>query len=170
MKTGELLKYVNFMKVKMFIVPVVAAILACGCQTGKEGGEVRAALNAIYSEVIGEYNAGKEEKNYEKRFCSKEYNEIYAQTLKKDDALAEQGCIGFFDADHWLNAQDWGNVSYSIRGVKLISQDKARAKVVIKNLGQCQEVEIGLVKEEGKWKIDDLGDRERMREYLRENR
>ncbi len=155
---------------RKIVIFLAAAILACGCQTGKEGKEVRAALDAVYSEVSRGYNAGKEEKDYEKRFCSKEYNEIYAQTLKKDSSLAEQGYIGFFDADHWLNAQDWGNVSYSIKGVELTSQDRARAKVVIKNLGQMREVEIGLVKEEGKWKIDDLGDKERMREYLRDNR
>ncbi len=169
-----LLKFMLMKKLTFFLA---LAALACGCKVGKVSGrngqdassEVYAAVDGIYAEVIGSYDKGQKE-NYEEKFCSKEYYEIYRQTLKADERLSEQGYIGFFDHDHWIKAQDWGELSYEIKDVRIISQDKAQAKVVIKNLGHKKEYGIGLVKENGKWKIDDLGDKERMREYLRDNR
>lgn len=123
---------------------------------------VTEAINGIYAEVFGWYKKAEKDvtllnkaPNFEARFMSASYNALLVKVKKVDAPLEADGEVGFFDSDHWVCGQDFGDLRAEVKTVT-VSGDKANATVAVSNLGTENTVGLELVKENGQWKIDDM--------------
>ena len=66
----------------------------------------------------------------------------------------ETGGLGF---DYYCACQDYGDVSYDMSGVA-IDGDRATVAVDFRSFGQLTQMELRLLKEEGRWRVDDVID------------
>lgn len=135
--------------------------------------DVLARVKAIYDHAAKAYaNDGSEgtDTNLDELYCSKDWNATVRAVYEKD--MATDG-MGFFEADYWVMGQDVDD--YRADGFKVerifssldpeVGEPKEvnpidRAGVVfnLHNCGTTKEVRIELVKENGKWMIDDMTD------------
>lgn len=107
----------------------------------------------------------------DEQFCSKDWNTTVKAVIEKDNKNSEE--MGFFDADYWVMGQDWSDDLHAT-DVKLqdinIEDHPWRATVTL-NLHNFNviPVKVGLVYEDGEWKVDELDDwKKGMKEYLAE--
>ncbi len=136
------------------------------------------ALKDIYDDVFGWYE--KAENNlsllgqmpdFNALYMSADYKKVLREVEAIDKDCEADGMIGFFDYDHWVDGQDFKNLSLDIMSLSGAASGKCRAEVVITNLGVKKRVGIDMVLENGKWKIDDFctdgsSEKARMREYV----
>lgn len=126
--------------------------------------EVRAAVTDIYDEVCRWYNDNRDaiaEHDFDDRFLTRGF--------RSDRNTA--GAIGTelneappaMDYDHWIQAQDWDTLAFTIDSVCVISRDTADVFINIQNCGTDQPTTIVMVKERpgchangGSWVIDDF--------------
>ena len=144
--------------------------------------EVAARITAIYDEVFGSYRAQTENawpvEDFDREgFLSKDYLRLQAQVLRADSLAGE---LGFFDYDHWIQAQDWGSdLAMQLVGTEMQSDSTALCHIIVLNCGYKTPFTIAMVKEDGRWLIDDFindpaddlsvsSEKEQMKEYLKQ--
>ena len=135
------------------------------------------ALKGIYDDVFSWYNEDAKGKgttdsvpDFDALYMSRDYKAVLQKVEEKDRKMEEEGFVGFFDYDHWVCGQDYGNLSVRIISVSEESSEGCRVEVEISNLGTKTRLAVALIKENGAWKINDFIDGEvseknRMREY-----
>ncbi len=143
-----------------------------------EEGEVVTALQQMYADVFTSYlnKATDSEVRYkdcyyfDSLYCSASYKALEAEAFK---LFADDG-LGPIDYDHWYMGQDYSNdVNCRVQSVNVISATSAEADVVIHNFTNETEVKLSLVKEDGRWLIDDFtgpwgfSEKEEYRRYVR---
>ena len=144
-----------------------------GCrQQGSSAGcgqNSRAQIRAVVSSVYSDPDA----KGLEAAFCSQDYLDVFRKVQAIDDALAQEGLIGFFDYNHWTGAQDRSGYSFRLKSVSISGKDSATATVHVRNCGTVTKVHLTLVQDDGSWKIDDLcmngqWEKARMKKFIKE--
>jgi hypothetical protein len=155
------------MKKTLFIVLV---IILTGCASRQQSenlkeepimvAEISAeqAVREIYDEVFKAYNTLSETEiiaaDFDHKFMSVEY-------LTTDSIVCEidkkyPGEIGFHDYDHWIQGNNWENLSYEITSTNNISDNEGVVSLVVLNCGQKKPIKVKIVKENGVWKIADF--------------
>lgn len=91
-------------------------------------------------------------------YCTKGLNDLFRQ-VNEIDSIYHNGELGFFEADYWLMAQDWGS-DLKVSDVKVLSMTdhEALVEILIHNLGNNNPVQLKMLKEDGLWKIDSFID------------
>lgn len=119
---------------------------------------VEQAIMYIYDEVFNAYTdlsqAEIYEADFDHKFMSSYYLELDTIVREIDESYPSE--IGFHDYDHWIQGNDWDNLSYAIVSIRNISDNKAEVDMVIINYGQENPIVVKMVKEEGIWKIYDF--------------
>ena len=114
---------------------------------------------------------------FEGKVVSKGWKEACDLVMKRDEEISkyDEDYIGFFDADYWIMGQDIDQ-AFGVRDIKtqMVQKDKAVVSIIVHNFSDT-EVEVTLVREDGKWKVDNLKDvkadidwRKGMAEYTHE--
>ncbi len=124
--------------------------------------EATKSLRAIYAQVFAWYSKAENDisllsksPDFEARYMSSSYNDILRKVRKLDNKLAADGYLGFFESDHWVCGQDFQNIKATVN-VGVMKADKYSTTVSVINLGEKHEVGVEMVKEKGKWLIDDM--------------
>ncbi len=167
------------MKLKALLV-VAALLTACGAQKKDvppiEPNAAADSLQAIYNDVLAAYNGEKTatQAEIDTRYLTADYNALLQQVAAADEAVEADGMIGFFDYDHWLFAQDYGELSATVDGCEYVGDSVYLAEISLKNFGTTQKIEVSLTLENGRCLIDDMRplsnektEKQRMREYLK---
>jgi squalene cyclase len=160
------------------------ALTCCGSRTKTPATDsadtmtmAATALKGIYDDVFSWYNEDAKGKgttdsvpDFDALYMSRDYKAVLQKVAEKDRKMEKEGFVGFFDYDHWVCGQDYGNLSMRIISVSEERSGKCRAEVEISNLGTKTRLGVVLVKENGDWKIDDFIDegtseKNRMRDY-----
>jgi hypothetical protein len=162
------------------LLPLVLALFACSTHRNGEKAEAVALdtasvinrVNEIYEAVFKEYNAEDSLRNlgelegsptWEKReqfnkdYCTRDLNRLFKQ-IDEIDRLYHSGEMGFIDADYWIMAQDWNELSISDVEVLSLTPIEASVQFNLHNFGDSKPVALRLLMEDGEWKIDDFLD------------
>ncbi len=162
-------------------IAIIATLLtACGAQKRDvapiEPSATADSLQAIYNDVLAAYNGEKTatQSEIDARYLTADYNALIQQVVAADEAIEADGMIGFFDYDHWLFAQDYGELSAMVDRCEYAGDSVYQAEISLKNFGLVQKIEVSLTLENGRCLIDDMrplsnekSERERMQEYLK---
>lgn len=117
--------------------------------------EVRQRVAEIYDEVTALYNKGAEATDGALAM----FNEMFlsAEFRKADSLLLADTTVAVYpEYDHWIQGQDWKQLSYSIRSVNTLPECRAMVQLTINNGSQPQDLQLVLVKEGEQWMIDDF--------------
>ena len=132
-------------------------------QTGEAASEApRTKADAIVSRVNDIYTAVAEaypeinditpsSDQLDQQFCTAEWQALVAMINEKDARDVAQE--GFFDADYWIMAQDWGKISISDVKAEVKDDEHATATFTLHNLGNDTKVRIDMRFENGEWLI-----------------
>lgn len=131
-------------------------------QEKSEIEEATKSLQTIYEQVFAWYMKAEKDisllsktPDFEARYMSSSYNDILKNVRKLDDKLAADGYVGFFESDHWVCGQDFQEIKAKVNA-GVMKGDRYCTTVSVKNLGESHEVGVEMVKENGKWLIDDM--------------
>lgn len=84
---------------------------------------------------------------------------IYSKRLQalidKDEKETPEGMVGRIDWDVFVDGQDWKLTELKIALVSK-SADKAQVRATFKNFDQSSNMLFDLVREDGRWRIDDV--------------
>lgn len=84
---------------------------------------------------------------------------IYSKRLQalidKDEKETPEGMVGRIDWDVFVDGQDWKLTELKIALVSK-SADKAQVRATFKNFDQPSNMLFDLVREDGRWRIDDV--------------
>ncbi len=84
---------------------------------------------------------------------------IYSKRLQaligKDEKETPEGMVGRIDWDVFVDGQDWKLTALKIALVSK-SADKAQVRATFKNFDQPSNMLIDLVREDGRWRVDDV--------------
>ena len=190
---------------RKYLFLVVTTFALCGCQgqaVNAEKVEAKAVVNQeadaqavvnrvqeIYNVVFKEYNLEDSLRNldqleglgaYEHRdefnrnYCSQEWNRLMRQ-INEIDSMYHSDELGFWDADYWIMAQDWHNLSISDVEVLSVTPTEASVQFNLHNFDSSKPIGLHMVLEDGVWKIDafldvenDLDWKKSMQEYVTE--
>lgn len=111
-----------------------------------------ADVNAIYREVAAGLLSSDE---MNRRYCSDDWNNTVAKVRDFDDKYNE-GFVGFFDYDYWIQGQDSNNLHISDLAVESRDADKAVVNFILHNFDSGTPMRLTLVKQSGEWKIDNF--------------
>lgn len=117
--------------------------------------EVRRRVAEIYDEVFALYNKSDEVADgalqmFNDMFLSREFRSL-------DSTLsARQASEVYPDYDHWIQGQDWQDLSYSIDTISTLPGSRAMVQLSIVNFGQPQALQLIMVKDDSLWMIDDF--------------
>ena len=153
-----------------------------GKKAPKTEEAVLARVNAIYTDVFGEYNEADLQESIpqsspDEKYCSSDWNKILGK-VADFDSVNNPDDIGFFDADYWVMGQDFHELSISDVQLKDKSDDGNKATVEFKlhNCGEVTTVDVDMVYEKDNWFIDNFIDvdndidwKQEMLDYLKEN-
>ncbi len=124
---------------------------------------VQARLRSIYADVFARYSKAEtdpsvlnQNPDFESRYMSASYNELFRKVNALDERLAEKGLVSFFDYDHWVCGQDFQGLSMRVVSGKWQGDERYDAQIVVRNCGTDHRMLVRLVFENGEWKIDDL--------------
>ena len=176
-------RHVIAMKKILFFVFVLVLMTGCGgrqqSETVKEEPSVVEEISAeqaimnIYDEVFNAYETLSEREimaaDFDRKFMSAEY--LATDSIVRKIDAKYPGEIGFRDYDHWIQGNDWENLSYAIASISEISEKEAMISMVIFNCGQEKPIKVKMVKENGEWKIADfiregVSELHEMQEYI----
>ena len=117
--------------------------------------QVTARVSSIYNKIFLDYNHGHENGTaYDKMYCTNAYNKV---CRKIDEATSKSpGEVIGIDYDHWVQAQDYENLSYKILSVYIVSPSTTMVNVEITNTGIKTNVTLKMVYEHDNWYIDDF--------------
>jgi RNase P/RNase MRP subunit POP5 len=170
------------MKKTLFIVLV---IILTGCASRQQSETVKEeptiveeisaelAIMNIYDEIFNAYETLSETEimaaDFDRKFMSAEYLATDSIVRKIDEKYP--GEIGFHDYDHWIQGNDWENLSYAIASISDTSDKEVMISMVIFNCGQEKPIKVKMLKENGEWKIADfiregVSELHEMREYI----
>lgn len=138
---------------------------------------VRAQVTTIYGQIFGWYIAHVDSMEMidfdTEEYLSEDYMKLLRQVAQHDNELGE---IGFFDGDHWIQAQDWSSdLNMQIERVEVSDSKHARCNILIHNGGSDTPLVLAVVRQGDRWYIDDFIDeardyseKEEMQKYLQE--
>jgi RNase P/RNase MRP subunit POP5 len=170
------------MKKTLFIVLL---IILTGCASRQQSETVKEeptiveeisaelAIMNIYDEIFNAYETLSETEimaaDFDRKFMSAEYLATDSIVRKIDEKYP--GEIGFHDYDHWIQGNDWENLSYAIASISDTSDKEVMISMVIFNCGQEKPIKVKMLKENGEWKIADfiregVSELHEMREYI----
>ncbi len=169
-------------KVSIVLALVIMCISSCQANAdNKHNAEyLTQRVENIYKDVAEVYNKCNEggemsleslnNANFEEKYCSQAWNAMLAKISAIDSALPEDE-IGFFDADYWIDGQDFSNVSASDVKVVKIEGEKATVTFNLHNCGSMSAITLTMVFERDDWFIDDFHNgffswMQGMREYV----
>jgi len=85
------------------------------------------------------------------------YSKRLQALIDKDEAETPAGEVGRMDWDPFVDGQDW-----EVTGLKISqiyqSGGEARVRAVFANFGEPRNIIFNLVREDGKWRIDDIAE------------
>lgn len=120
-------------------------------------------LRSIYADVFAWYSKAEDDPSvlsqspdFEARYMSASYNELFRKVNALDECQAQKGLVGFFDYDHWVCGQDFQGLAMHVVSGIWQGNDRYSAEIVVRNCGTDHRVRVSLVFENGEWKIDDL--------------
>lgn len=116
---------------------------------------IQESVYAIFVEVYAHYSAGGSPNQ-------EEFMAYWSEGLRKVYEETE-----FVDYDVWLDAQDWDEPMYEGVDILSVKGDTARVYVRMVNFGNRRVIPCTLVRENGRWVIDDIS---RLRERSSEMR
>lgn len=111
--------------------------------------DIEAAIKVMYDEVFG----SDESFEMDEKYTSSDYKALDAKAAEVADGDL------YIDANHWIQGQDCDKPSMSVFSVKKVSDNKAVAKVHIKQFKDSDDttlVKLILLFENGKWVVDDF--------------
>jgi hypothetical protein len=111
--------------------------------------DIDAAIKVMYDEVFG----SDESFEMDEKYTSSDYKALDAKAAEVADGDL------YIDANHWIQGQDCDKPSMSVFSVKKVSDNKAVAKVHIKQFKDSDDttlVKLILLFENGKWVVDDF--------------
>lgn len=117
--------------------------------------EIKNSVEAIYSEVLGNYKKGE---NYESRYLTREF---YNYFVKAKELADKNGKVAI-DHSLWHQAQDWNNMSAKVTNVEVTSPLATTAWAYVdlidslSNKVNRRSLTLYMAKENGEWKIDDM--------------
>ena len=171
------------MKKTLFFAFVLILMTGCGIrqqsETIKEEPSVVEEISAelaimnIYDEIFNAYETLSETEimaaDFDHKFLSAEYLATDSIVRKIDEKYP--GEIGFHDYDHWIQGNDWENLSYAIASISKTSDKEAVISMVIFNCGQEKPIKVKMLKENDVWKIADfiregVSELHEMQEYI----
>ena len=153
-------------------------LLTCSCsQTGKTGQstepsddltdrqkdstEVIGFIERTYDDVFSAYNkkgSKPDVEAFDKSYLSPDFL-LWQKELEKVSAKYPGEIVGPDGGDHWIQAQDWDQVSMQIDSISL-SDNLATAVITITHSGNCvgtERLRLLLCKDDaGNWCIDDF--------------
>ena len=168
---------------KKLILALAIVLTACGQKTDKAVSEadslptdsiadanidkhsetyIRQRLDTIYSDirqrVAGETDDSHpymdSDFNPDSAYCSSRYYSLMRQAF---DFADETGDV-VFDADHWINGQDFSkDWNYQIHKVYDITDSTALADIIVIDFGNKNDLTLSLIFERDNWYIDDFG-------------
>ena len=150
------------------LVFAFAVILLAACASDKADKHSEAYLSeritAIYDDVFGVYNENNtanglaviEQRNFEKDYCSADFNAVLKQVEDYDKAHAEEDDLGYYESDYWIQGQDWQDLAMKIESISELTEKSAKVRIVITNFGEETLVELPMVYERGDWYIDNF--------------
>jgi hypothetical protein len=126
--------------------------------TTRVAAEADSSIVAIYDKVFGWYLKHVDdycENDFDSpELLSASFWELYQKVLQHDSELQE---VGFFDGDHWIQGQDWGaDLSMRLVSTEVADSLTVRCHIVIQNCGTQTPLTVVMVKEHGRWLIDDF--------------
>lgn len=159
------------------VAAIVAAGLAAGCQdqaaaTDTPAPEASAAADvATSAEAPAQASAAVEEEAAVQAVVASIYDTYVADVgsgaripdgvetrgLRAAIAAASDPDMGGLGFDYYCACQDYGDVSYEMSGVA-IDDDRATVAVDFRSFGQLTQMELRLLKEGGRWRVDDVID------------
>lgn len=134
--------------------------------------EVAKRIHDIYSEVFSQYNQSHDTPGVpnidESLYCSEAWMaDKQAVQRAEENHPGEMGC---FEYSYWVQGQDWHELSFGDIRPTRVTPKKAEATITVHNMGGTAVVRLTLVKENGRWMIDNIDNaRETMRNYLKNN-
>ena len=152
---------------KKLLFCAILTLLIAACSSDKTDKHSEAYLmervTAIYDDVLGTYNENNtanglaviEQRNFEKDYCSNDFNKVLKEVEEYDKEHAEDD-LGYYESDYWIQGQDWGDLSMKIESIKDLTDNSAKVRVIITNLGTEELVELPMVFERGDWYIDNF--------------
>jgi hypothetical protein len=97
------------------------------------------------------YKTYEEDKPQPKRIYSKRLQAL----IDKDEKETPKGMVGRIDWDVFVDGQDWKLTELNITLVSK-SADKAQVRATFKNFDQSSNMLFDLVREGGRWRVDDV--------------
>ncbi len=85
------------------------------------------------------------------------YSKRLQALIDKDEAETPAGEVGRMDWDPFVDGQDWEVTGLKISQVYQ-SGGEARVRAVFANFGEPRNILFNLVREDGKWRIDDIAE------------
>ncbi len=157
---------------QMMVLSMALFCLAACAQTKKEGlspeekkivgTEVAARVEGIYDDVCSWYNKQVDllgGNDFDKRYLTMEFNKLIAES---DEISQKNEVLPPNDYDHWIQAQDWEEISARVDSVNVLTADTANVFLTITNMGEKTALEVVMaksVKQGDKaplWYIDDF--------------
>ena len=96
--------------------------------------EVTNAISKCYDVVFDWYNKQRDtlhvEHHFDEVYLTKEFYDLQEEARRISWEIDD---IGPFDCDHWIQAQDWSVMGYSIDSVNVLSNDSADVYMMIRN-------------------------------------
>ena len=152
---------------KTLLTIFAATLMLMGCNNNNQPAEEGAAVSdisaedavkQIYDEVFDAYIHLPLEKlitiDFDHKFLSSAFLQL--DTIVNEIDKSHPGELGFRDYDHWIQAQDWENLSYTIDSTEQVSDTKAEVWITISNFDTKTPLQLSMVKENGVWKIGDF--------------
>ena len=142
------------MKKKVLFALIISCAMLVGCQkkaVKSETDEIIERVQNIYQTVAQMPDSTR---LLEEKFCSEKWRQNVAQILKYDSKFEDR--VGFFDANYWVLAQDYGDISVSDIELERQNGDSAWVKMILHNLGTTTPMRLTLVYEDEEWKIDNF--------------
>ena len=111
--------------------------------------DIKNSIEAMYEDIFNATTSF----DFDKRYTSSEYQALDAKAAKVADGDL------YIDSDHWIQGQDCDKPSMSVFSVKKESDNKAVAKVHIKQFQDNDDttlLKLIMLFENGKWVVDDF--------------
>lgn len=154
------------MKKFLICIGIISMFIACSSNKANKHSEayLTERVTAIYDDVFGVYNENNtanglaviSQRNFEKDYCSKDFNDVLKQVEDYDKEHAEEDDLGYYESDYWIQGQDWGDLSMKIESISELKENSAKVRVIITNFGEEELVELPMVFERGDWYIDNF--------------
>jgi hypothetical protein len=118
-------------------------------------GAARAAKAAIDSDPVSLIEAIYKTYETDSPGLPHIYSKRLQALIDKDEKETPEGDVGRIDWDVFVDGQDWKLTELKIALVSK-SADKAEVRATFKNFGEPSNMLFDLVREDGRWRVDDV--------------